>query len=263
MKIFEKEIRMNRLLEKLKTGLVSKNDFDYYEAFSLMDLNNEGSVDPDAMQCFIKKHKQTVTEEEILSIFRRINFDSDARIKFKEFFDFLKPMESEEVFGNLIYYKTENSIGGRSRDFKKNMRRSTNLSRTRFASEDRKPFSTKANSKDMNPPRNSRDVKSIRKSYNATTQNTQTYVKPLKRSINFEEKIVKSPDKMNTTQMSLERSILNDTITTEKLGRLSTLKNDKYSIKGDHNSSIFIEALNESPTKMMFLNNEDSNILNQ
>lgn len=46
MKIFEKEIRMNRLLEKLKAGLVCKADFDYYDAFSFIDSSNQGNFLP-------------------------------------------------------------------------------------------------------------------------------------------------------------------------------------------------------------------------
>ena len=72
------------------------------------------------MQSFIKKHKTNVTEDEILSIFRRMNTDADAKIKFKEFFKFLKPLESDESFSNLLYPKFE---GPKSQCHSRNSRR--------------------------------------------------------------------------------------------------------------------------------------------
>jgi hypothetical protein len=145
MKIFEKEIRMNRLLEKLKAGLVCKPDFDYYDAFSFIDSNNQGnffapktnpgSIDPDTMQSFIKKHKTNVTEDEILSIFRRMNIDADAKIKFKEFFKFLKPLESDESFSNLLYPKFE---GPKSQCHSRNSRRGNYKRQTQVSSVDGK-----------------------------------------------------------------------------------------------------------------------------
>ena len=96
MKIFEKEIRMNRLLEKLKDGLVTNKDFDYYDAFTFIDNTKEGNIDPDNMQTFIKKHKSNVTEDEVLAIFRRVNTDTDAKIKFKEFFKFFRPIDDSD-----------------------------------------------------------------------------------------------------------------------------------------------------------------------
>lgn len=88
-KILEKEIRLLTLLDKLKAVLLTNTNCDYEGLFSMIDIYERGIIEPDRMLTFLRKHKPGISEEDILSIFRRVNKRADGQISFGEFCSFI------------------------------------------------------------------------------------------------------------------------------------------------------------------------------
>lgn len=67
----------------------SEKAFDREKAFATIDDWNYGYIDKMSLRLFLKKHGYSATEEDVLTIIRRMDLDADARISKQEFFDYL------------------------------------------------------------------------------------------------------------------------------------------------------------------------------
>ena len=91
--LFEKEIAYNRVIEVLKQRIASSKTFDLELAFLTIDDWKYGYVDRKNLKSFFRKHGHVATNQECVSIIRRLDLDADARLSMKEFIDGLSPNE--------------------------------------------------------------------------------------------------------------------------------------------------------------------------
>jgi hypothetical protein len=110
MTLLQKEIRLRITLDGLKSLLLEKANSDFTALFSSIDVYYQNVIDPDkypnvssSLLQFMIKHKGSVSENQLLSIFRRINKKADACITLQEFITFLCPIElnSEKILKKL------------------------------------------------------------------------------------------------------------------------------------------------------------------
>lgn len=89
--LFEKEIAYNRVLEELKQRIACSKTFEMDLAFQHIDDWSYGYIDRKNLKSFFRKHQHVATNNECVSIIRRLDLDADARLSLKEFTDGLTP----------------------------------------------------------------------------------------------------------------------------------------------------------------------------
>ena len=94
-KLIQHEVLYHRSLENTRQDLVTKPDFNLLEAFRLIDTKNASSIDRASLLSFLARHKVLV-EQDIDSIFRRIDNDGDHIISYLEFVDCVMPSRIKE-----------------------------------------------------------------------------------------------------------------------------------------------------------------------
>lgn len=71
----------------------SCKQFDYSKAFHSIDDWNYGFIDKKNLKSFLKKHGYIASNEDVISIIRRMDLDADARLSKGEFIEGIKPEE--------------------------------------------------------------------------------------------------------------------------------------------------------------------------
>jgi hypothetical protein len=66
------------LTNRLKEVLLNKVTKNFKLLFEFIDCYRLGKVDPDRLLTFLRRYKSSITEEDIMSIFRRISFGDDV-----------------------------------------------------------------------------------------------------------------------------------------------------------------------------------------
>jgi Ca2+-binding EF-hand superfamily protein len=87
IKVFEKILENQSKIEKNLCLIKDRYDYNDFEAFRSIDIENLGYIDADAIFNFFNKNKETISDNEILLIFRKADKDQDAKINLKEFED--------------------------------------------------------------------------------------------------------------------------------------------------------------------------------
>jgi len=88
--LLEREIDLQRRLERLKDALSARYDFSMNGAFRAIDRYNDGFIDTFNLDRFLKGHGAYLSQKELLAIIRRIDTDGDARLGYSEFSDFAR-----------------------------------------------------------------------------------------------------------------------------------------------------------------------------
>lgn len=94
-KLIQQEILYHRSLENNRQDLVTRPDFNLLEAFRLIDMKNSSFITREALSSFISKYK-ILSDQDIDSIFRRIDNDGDQIISYLEFVDCVMPSKVKE-----------------------------------------------------------------------------------------------------------------------------------------------------------------------
>lgn len=94
-KLIQHELLYHRSLENTRQDLVTKPDFNLLEAFRLIDTKNASFIDRTSLLSFLARYKVLV-EQDIDSIFRRIDNDGDQIISYLEFVDCVMPSRIKE-----------------------------------------------------------------------------------------------------------------------------------------------------------------------
>ena len=94
MDLFNREILLATELEILKQKLALCYDFDANALYSAIDDCNIKFIDAQSIKRFLAKCKLYPCEGTILSLIRRLDLDSDARLNKKEFIDGILPQEN-------------------------------------------------------------------------------------------------------------------------------------------------------------------------
>ena len=81
------------MIEELKQWIASSKTFDLELAFGMIDDWNYGYIDRKNLKSFFRKHGHVASNQECVSIIRRLDLDADARLSLKEFIDGLTPNE--------------------------------------------------------------------------------------------------------------------------------------------------------------------------
>lgn len=91
--LYEGEILTFRDCEERRKDLVKRHDFSTYACFRTVDEMNEGEINVDNMRDFLKRNGHYPTEEEVISIIRRLDTNGDSSISYAEFSEAIKPQE--------------------------------------------------------------------------------------------------------------------------------------------------------------------------
>lgn len=67
--------------------------FDYERAYHSIDDWGYGYIDRRNLKMFLKKHGYLATNEDVVSIIRRMDLDADARLNKQEFIEGISPEE--------------------------------------------------------------------------------------------------------------------------------------------------------------------------
>ena len=101
-----REIAFNRVCEEIKQRMESNKEFDYSKAFHSIDDWSYGYIDRKNLKSFLRKHGHLATNEEVMSIIRRMDMDADARISKQEFIESVKP---EEPYSKMMKRITQSA----------------------------------------------------------------------------------------------------------------------------------------------------------
>lgn len=105
--------------------LINTNE-NFNELFRLIDRMELGSIRPDDLFKFLRKHKPDISESEILAIFRRVNSSGSGKIEYPEFVDFMS------YSGVVNSSKTKTDRTPAKRKFKQNVMTPRSKSRPRY-----------------------------------------------------------------------------------------------------------------------------------
>lgn len=92
-KIIVDEIDLFRKTEEIRKDLARRHDFSTYSCFRAIDSLNEGCINPDNLRAFFKSSGHYPTEDEIMALIRRLDFDADAKLSYEEFCEAIKVQE--------------------------------------------------------------------------------------------------------------------------------------------------------------------------
>lgn len=93
--LFEKEINAFRRIEILKRNVIERYDFELRDAFEAVDADKLGFLDHESFHLFFKRNNMSVSVDDVLALFRRIDKDKDGKISFAEFADIIRPTSQE------------------------------------------------------------------------------------------------------------------------------------------------------------------------
>jgi Ca2+-binding EF-hand superfamily protein len=91
--IYDGEILGFRRCEEARKDLVKRHDFSTYASFRSVDELNEGEINVDNLRAFLKTAGHYPSEEEVISIIRRLDLDADSCVSYAEFSEGIKPQE--------------------------------------------------------------------------------------------------------------------------------------------------------------------------
>ena len=91
--LYEGEILGFRRCEEARKDLVKRHDFSTYACFRAVDERNEGEINLDNLRAFLKRAGHYPTEEQVVSVIRRLDLDADSCVSYAEFAEGIKPQE--------------------------------------------------------------------------------------------------------------------------------------------------------------------------
>ncbi|OMJ77591.1 hypothetical protein SteCoe_22800 [Stentor coeruleus] len=92
VRLLQAEITYHRNLESAKRTLMLRHDFTMTESFRTIDIRNLGFIDRITLLSFLQRHKN-INEEDIDTIFRRLDNDGDNVLSYQEFVESIMPAQ--------------------------------------------------------------------------------------------------------------------------------------------------------------------------
>lgn len=84
------EIELFRRTEDIRKDLAKRHDFSTYQCFRTIDSLNEGEINPGNIRQFFKSNGHYPSEDEIIALVRRLDYDADCKINYEEFCEAIK-----------------------------------------------------------------------------------------------------------------------------------------------------------------------------
>lgn len=100
VRLLQSEVSFHRAVENARKQLNLRYDYSPLECFKLVDIRGVSYVDRLTLLDFLRRFRY-VGEEEVDSVFRRIDNDGDNLLTYKEFVDSITPLQS-----NLSMYRS-------------------------------------------------------------------------------------------------------------------------------------------------------------
>ena len=77
--------------------MAKRHDFSTYGCFRAIDDYNEGDINPDNIRKFFKSNGYYPSEDEIIALVRRLDYNADCKISYEEFSEAIKTQEFSDV----------------------------------------------------------------------------------------------------------------------------------------------------------------------
>ena len=87
LKLFEKQLLLQKKLETQKRNLRSSHDYAELELFKTIDLSQFSYLDSFNLQIFLRKYGFTALHDDLDAIMRRMNIDGDSILSNVEFLE--------------------------------------------------------------------------------------------------------------------------------------------------------------------------------
>ena len=98
----------------MKTTLISKADFNLFDAFRIFDIDSRGWVSQTDLKVGLNQIGIFPSHDELDLFVKRYDKDGDHRLRFMEFTDAFLP--SDKYYAGLLNKRTSNDVRGYSRD---------------------------------------------------------------------------------------------------------------------------------------------------
>jgi len=108
VKLFTRQIALDKELEEAKMELYSKADFTLAKAFNYFDQKRRGSITTYELKGGLKELKANYNTEHILLLMKRYDLDSNGSLDFSEFTKMLSPIVPNNTNKVLTTYNTFN-----------------------------------------------------------------------------------------------------------------------------------------------------------
>jgi len=95
MQTLKTQIKSERELESIKQSLALQSDFNLLDAFRLFDTKGRGWITSSELESGMKEFGVYPTRDEVYLFMRRLDRDSDGRVRYSDFCDVLTPKQSE------------------------------------------------------------------------------------------------------------------------------------------------------------------------
>ena len=112
------EIELFRRTEELRKDLQRRHDFSTYSCFKAIDDLNEGDLNVDNLSAFMKNNGYYPTEDEVVSIVRRLDTDADCKINYAEFCEAIKTQEFNQNYSSQSSNSKSRSNNNNDNPFK-------------------------------------------------------------------------------------------------------------------------------------------------
>jgi Ca2+-binding EF-hand superfamily protein len=86
-------IRIEKNVEKMKTEMAIKEDFNLIDAFGVLDLTGKGYITPTELREALLDIGMRCSMDEIHLVFERLNLMNDGQLKYSEFSENMMPMD--------------------------------------------------------------------------------------------------------------------------------------------------------------------------
>lgn len=80
----------------LKRNIELSPDFTINASWRTVDKYDEGAITTFVLDEFFVRNNRRLTEDELMGIIRRIDFEGDAQISFQEWVEFFRSCSNEE-----------------------------------------------------------------------------------------------------------------------------------------------------------------------
>ncbi|KRX10649.1 hypothetical protein PPERSA_05469 [Pseudocohnilembus persalinus] len=121
-RVIDLDIQLNKETEYLKIALNGNEDFGILEAFTFLNLKNSDFLQIKDFQYYLEKLGINLNQEQLTSLYRRMDRDQDGKVSLKDFRDSIYPLEKalQEYFAlnkqNKQPYNQRNEFNKRGKD---------------------------------------------------------------------------------------------------------------------------------------------------
>lgn len=111
VRTLREHIQLEKELDNAKTSLVSKHDFNLFDAFRIFDMNSNGYICQHELKMGLNEIGIFAAPEEIDLFIKRYDKNGDRRLRFSEFAEAFTPQDS--YYAGMLNRRTSNDVRGR------------------------------------------------------------------------------------------------------------------------------------------------------